>query len=241
MKKPAFLTLLLAFILLTAAGNNARAQAMRVSFLEGKAWISSTVGPPPPKEYRLDSGQVLQPGQVLRTEAGARVELQISGMGILRLGPSSVMRVPPTQTDGGDSASHAQATLISGDLWANGRPGNHPAPIGIATASCLVETTGGVFRVTIYPDHSLEVKDYGGIIRVSEPEMPPPPGAGSSRSPASAAAQPAAWKYELSLHTKIVVWPDGTATPPFRFVAKADETAWVQWNLQRDNTAKGTP
>jgi hypothetical protein len=240
MKKPAFLTLLLAVILLSASGSKARAQAIRVSYLEGKAWVSSTVGPPPPKEYRLDNGQALQPGQVVRTGAGAKVELQISGMGILRLGASSVMRVPSTQTGGGDSASHAQATLISGNLWVNGRPGDHPAPIEIATASCVVETTGGVFRVTIYPDHTLEVKGYGGAIRVSGPETPRP-ATESSHSPASATAHPTAWKYELSLHTKIVVWPNGTATPPFRFVAKADETAWVQWNLQRDETAKGAP
>lgn len=240
MKKIACLTLLFAIILLTAAANSALAQAVRVSFLEGRAWVSA--GGQTAKEHSLDKGQLIEPGQMIRTEAGAKAELTISGRGMLRLGPSSVIRVLPEKGQGQYTAPRAQALLISGELWVTGKTGAQQPPIGIATASCLANTTDGVFRLTLYPDRTVEVKAYGGTIRVSGPEAPPP-GMAPSPPPASPAptAPPAPWKYDLSPHTKMVVWPDGSATRPFRFVARADLTAWVQWNLERDKTAEGAP
>jgi hypothetical protein len=231
MKKPSLIFVFLPIALFIGAGS-ALAQEIRVNILEGEAWVSQAG--PNAAEQAIDKGQQLGPGQVIRTQAGAKLELLVPGIGILRLGPSSVLRVTPSPVGRqAGSGSPACAVLVSGNLWANADMGDHQAPMAIATGTCLAKTKNGVFRMTVHPDHTLEVRDYGGTIEVSGVKPPP------ASSPKTTA--PATWEYQLTLHTKIVVWSNGRATRPFRFVAEGDLTPWVEWNLQRDGAAAGPP
>ena len=46
------------------------------------------------------------------------------------------------------------------------------------------------------------------------------------------------WENEMAPFTKMIVWPDGNATKPFRFAEKGDRTEWVLWNQARDSSQR---
>jgi len=109
---------------------------------------------------------------------------------------------------------------------------------------------GTVYRVNVYGDDSAMVKVYDGAVEVNGSAKQVSGTTSSSGPPAVVSGpQPVAgphpvsmeqWVYTLKAMQQIIIRPDGTASPPFRFSYEADRNNWVEWNRQRD-AAVGMP
>lgn len=213
-------------------GKGGATEPLKINLFEGDAWL--IVNGPSAEKISLPKEIVTPADQLIQTTSGGKIELRYPDACVLRIGPSSILRVLPVGME------IPRALVLSGEAWISAAAVNRGTPIRLATETCLI-TTDGIFRVSVHPDRAVEVKAYRGTTTVRGPytaDKGPP-----VDTPTPAETQPALdppknalekWEYEVSPFTKLIVWPAGNATKPFRFAAKADRTAWVLWNEARD-------
>jgi hypothetical protein len=46
------------------------------------------------------------------------------------------------------------------------------------------------------------------------------------------------WRYQIEPYWEMILRASGEETKPFRFSARADVSAWVRWNQERDEAMK---
>lgn len=213
-----------------AAGNSPR--KIKVNLMGGRVFRLTGAGG---AETPLTKWHGLSAGHRIRTDENARVELVFVDRCVLRLGPASMLSIV---SDGGGLES-VRAVLMAGNLWAN-VPGD-PArsiPVAVATDVVIAVTMAGIFRVIVHPDDATEIKVYDGTISISgRPEKSDAagrPGVTDTDIPSPAVTEN--WEHYVTAFRKLVAWPAGRVTKPYRFAAKADQDNWVQWNRQRDGT-----
>ncbi|MDX9785555.1 MAG: hypothetical protein RBT11_02175 [Desulfobacterales bacterium] len=224
-------------------GKSFAVESLTVGFIEGSVFVIADETPA--QKTPLTKAYSLQPGQQIQTEPGGTVEVLFPAALILRLGPSSRVHLFPAK--GKQHPQHAvPAELLLGDAWVNATAMKQETPVEIAAGTCLLESDSGVFRITLHSDRSAEIKNYTSSLKVHGPLEParpsqsyPSPAADSLPAPVTPSGKK--WEQELPPLTKMVVWPNGGMTKPFRFAAKADQTAWVLWNQGRDKGQNQQP
>jgi hypothetical protein len=215
--------------------------AIKITFVEGKvALLAGSVD----KEMPLKMGDMLRVNHIIRTGRDGKIELTFPDACILRLGPESKLRI--LSINGNPKVEHGgvRAFLVFGDLWAYTAASKRESRFGIGLQGCITETFDGVYRIKAFPDQTVEVKTYRGVVDVTSPvEIAD----SSQRESTDAKEKPAAsetasteignWSFALPAFNLFIFRPQLKPGKPFRFAAKGDQTPWVKWNIQRDGSS----
>lgn len=224
--------LLILFFLTLSSGveSTLAAGKIKVNLMGGRVFRLTGAGG---VETPLTKWHGLTFGDRIRTDENARVELVFADRCVFRLGPASMLSIV---SDGGGLES-VRSVLMAGDLWVN--VPDDPArsiPVAVATDAAVSATVAGIFRMIVHPDDATETKVYDGTINISGP----PEKSDATGKPSvtdTDSLSPAVipnWEYYVTAFRKLVAWPAGAVSKPYRFSAKADLDNWVLWNRQRD-------
>ena len=143
----------------------ALAQEVKLAFVEGPVAVVPSGGG---AEQPASAGTILHPGDTVQTREGARVEIEVPGGSIIRLGESTRLTV----TDSVPQRAFS-ARLFLGNLWTK----VHKL---VAGESFQVETENGVagvrgteFRVEAAPGQPDLIRVYEGAVQVGDDRVEP--------------------------------------------------------------------
>lgn len=203
----------------------------------------------------LAKGDALKQGDRVKVGESSKIEVKLPDGSFVRFDSGSVFELKAMAVDSRNNRRDINVNVVFGKIWASVSKmvsGRDRFDVSMKTSTAGVR--GTVYRVNVNSDDSAIVKVYDGTVDVKgaagQAAAPPPTGAPSSLGPQPVAGPtPVAgphpvsmeqWVYTLKAMQQIIIRPDGTATPPFRFSYEADRNDWVEWNRQRD-TAVGMP
>jgi len=203
-----------------------------VTFVSGAPVLAGAAAVQQP----LSAGQALYPGSSVQTDSVSRVELALTGGGIVRLAEETTLELGAGAADAGQPGPGLQVLLLKGGMWvnlSNRLPGSPPQ---ILAAGAMFSGPRSVFRAIVFADGAAEVKAYSGQVTASGPfEIK------KENSRFSLGARPGGeegtlepWRHQITPYRKVLVPASGDVSQPFRFAAKSDLTDWVRWNQQRD-------
>ncbi len=203
-----------------------------VTFLEGKATRTAPQGA---KAALKLKGQVAK-GDLIETAAGARLELTLPDKSIVRLGPSSKLRLDEAAFS--DEGRDFKATLLLGKVWSKvtgvfGAQRNFE----VRTERAVAGVRGTIFQVDAQKTKAVLVKVYAGTVAVGGVTAASAPAPKGERVQV-AGPQPVSrqqWEKLVSAMMQVRVGANGVPEEPTRF-AEEDVTkdAWAQWNRERD-------
>lgn len=205
-----------------------------VSFLEGSATRSPASG----AKAALSLKSPVDRGDVIETGEGARLEITLPDHSVVRLGPSSRLRLDEAAfSDGGRSV---KATLLLGKVWSKvssvfGGERNFE----IRTEHAVAGVRGTIFRVEADSAKAVLVKVYAGAVAVVGQSMPlaqgPKKPSERKQVPGPKQVGKQQWEKLVSAMMQVRVSAAGVPEEPTRF-AEADEVqdAFALWNRQRD-------
>ncbi|MFZ5562419.1 MAG: FecR family protein [Thermodesulfobacteriota bacterium] len=201
----------------------------------------------------LARGDSLKQGDRVKVGENAKIEIRLPDGSFVRFDAGSLFEIKAMAVDSRDGRRNINVNVVFGKIWASVSKmvsGRDRFDVSMKTTTAGVR--GTVYRVNVNSDDSAIVKVYDGTVDVKgDPGQgvpaPQSPGAPSSLAPHPVAGpSPVAgphpvsmeqWVYTLKAMQQIIIRPDGTATPPFRFSYEADRNDWVDWNRQRDADA----
>lgn len=206
----------------------------KISFLEGQVLI---------KDRSSDLRKATMEGTVkigesIQTLDHGKAGLTLSEGSILRLGENSELLIKLKRVPQSNPPYRIQAILTKGRLWMNqavSKPNRENWET--MTRDCLVTSSQSVYRIDYFSDGAQIIKFYKGsgairgpvsIVPIKEDEQGDD--AASLETPASMTP----WQVSVTPYEQIIIKSMGSATKPFRFVAKADQTPWVRWNQALD-------
>jgi hypothetical protein len=184
---------------------------------------------------RLARGQTLNAGGTVQTDGVSRIEIVLSGGGIVRLAGDAVLELVGG-TDAGGGGAREQLRLLKGDMWANFSGAAGGQTPRILAAGALISGPQSIFRTVIYGQGDVEIKTYSGQVTASgrfeikEESNSDSPEANQGNE--DSLREP--WRYRIEPYLKMFVLVSGEASQPFRFSALSDLSEWVRWNRQRD-------
>jgi hypothetical protein len=207
-----------------------------VTFVKGAPLLVEGTSTPRP----LKKGQALYTGGTIQTDGVSRIEMALSGGGILRLAEDTTLELGSGATGASDPAVQQQLLLLKGDMWANFSGQRSGSPPQILTMGALISGPESVFRTVMYGEGDVEVKAYAGQVTASGPfEIKKESGRYSLVAARGDEGSPQeTWRHQISPYHKMIVLVSGEASLPFRFAAKSDLTDWVRWNQQRDEAGE---
>ena len=209
-------------------GRSASAGFGRITLIEGSATVSQSAGGP----FRnLAMNALIRPGQILRTEANARLEILFLDKSAVRLGPESVYEVETTEFSG-EVRQRFSARLAKGRMWAKVAPAS-TGQFQVRTPSAVISVRGTTYDLKAAADESTEVSVYDGRVGVA----PPPIEEGADHEEISWPEEVTEEQWEeiiLARLQRIQIGADGKPGEPTAFAPDEEQDAWALWNQARD-------
>jgi hypothetical protein len=206
-----------------------------VTFVKGAPMFVEDASTPRP----LTKGQTLYAGGAVQTDGVSRIEMALSGGGVIRLAGDAVLELGDG-TDTAESGARQRLRLLKGDMWAN-FSGQHSGGLSqILVAGARISGPRSIFRAVMHGQGDAEIKTYTGQVTASGPfEIKTENNSDSPEAnPGDEDSPPEPWRYQIEPYHKMIVLASGEASQPFRFAALSDFTDWVRWNQQRDEREK---
>ena len=207
-----------------------------LTLLEGMASLLGKDGKP---TRPLAMGDRYRPGDRIRTGNKARLSLRFQDGSHIRFSEFTTFELVSLKATEKPKERNIRIHLLSGDAWVNvTAPYTGKGSLGIIVPKAAVKTTQSISRFTVFSDNATLLKVYQGHLEIrnlqaNTADTPSDKSAGSIENKKS-------WSHLIKSMYQIYVRSNGTATNPFRFMVKADENNWVQWNRARDAKI-GTP
>ena len=198
-----------------------------VVLVEGMVSLLDDTGKP---DRTLSPGHRCRPGDRIRTGNKSRLSLAFQDGTVGRFSElTSFMLMAPERPE----KRNIRFQLLSGEAWVNAaRPYTGKGAVSLFASEAVMTTTQGILRLTAFSDHSAIVKVYQGRIEVQR--FHPPATEPADDTSKGAEARKTGWNHLLKAMQQLYIRSDGSATKPFRFTLKADESKWVQWNQEQD-------
>lgn len=138
------------------------AQVPKATFIKGDVQAGPADG-----LKKLKRGSTIAVGSVLKTGEGARAELTFPDGSVVRIGPSSELRIDAASFDGKTKTVKVEAEVVGGQAWAKVATlvGND-AQFKVKTQNAVAGVRGTIFRVNIESDDATVVKVYNGSVAV---------------------------------------------------------------------------
>ncbi len=205
-----------------------------VTFLEGGATRLPASG----AKVALSLKSAVEQGDLLETGAGARLEVTLPDRSVVRLGPSSRLRLDEAAFS--DNGRSVKATLLLGKVWSKvssvfGEARNFE----VRTEHAVAGVRGTIFRVEADKAKAVLVRVYAGTVAVAGPSTPvaevPKKSAEHKQVPGPKQVNKQQWERLVSAMMQVKVSAAGVPEEPTRF-AEADEAqdAFALWNRDRD-------
>lgn len=241
----------IAAVALAASSSSAGGPAgvPKATFVKGDVTASNASG----TFAKVKRNQQLEAGGSLKTGADSRAELTFPDGSVVRLGPSSELKIgSDVAFDGKTKQVKVETELVGGAAWAKvATLVGSDAQFKVKTQNAVAGVRGTVFRVNVDKDEATVVKVYNGSVAVGAPaiidntpskecqENPIKCNRVEVKSPV--AQLPDAKAFEMLLgkmmSVKIGKGQAVTAAEPKAFTAEEDtngEPEWVRWNNARD-------
>ncbi len=218
-----------------------------VTLLEGSA---SLVKAGTSETSSIRVGSFIHTGDRITTSQRSRIEIKLPDQSYIRFDENTTFEVKSLAFDKKTKKREINIGLILGKTWARvSKLFNKKGRFAILTKTAVAGVRGTDFRMDVNEDNSAHIKVYSGEVAVSsvkdieapaiagdntKPEKIPGPHPVDGPHPVSREQ----WTYIVGAMRQIVIKPDGTATKPFRFSAKADMDDWVHWNKIKDARLK---
>jgi hypothetical protein len=219
----------------------------KASFVKGQVEVGATADGPFKK---LKRNRKVMAGSFVKTHANARVELKFKNGSVLRIGPSSMMRLAGANINSESSEVQVDATLIGGKAWANvAKMVGSESSFEVKTENAVAGVRGTVFRVDLDKDKATVVKVYNGAVAVSNsPFFSDKPSGSKSLAPIDPKRQQIAspfqeiskkeWEQVVQRMMVVKVGGNGDMSQAMAFSQKDDKMQdpdWVNWNLACDS------
>lgn len=231
----------------TAAGPSGVPKA---TFVKGDVTASSAAG----AFGKVKRNQQLEAGGVIKTGENARAELTFPDGSVVRIGPSSELKLgSDVAFDGKTKQVKVEAELVGGEAWAKvATLVGKDAQFKVKTQNAVAGVRGTVFRVNVDKDEATVVKVYNGSVAVGgapafldagdNKECKENPIKCNRKEIAPPIVQlPNAEAFEHLLgemmQVRIGKGQSVSAATPTAFTADDDskgEPEWVRWNNARD-------
>ncbi|MBI5546464.1 MAG: FecR domain-containing protein [Deltaproteobacteria bacterium] len=224
-------TLLAAALLLPAS---VWAAAGEVSFLEGTATRTPAKGQP----IALLAKGTVEQGDLLETGKAGKLEITLSDKSVVRLGPSSKLKLD--QAAFTDTSRSFKATLLLGKVWSKvtsvfGEERNFE----VRTERAVAGVRGTVFRIDAESTKAVLVKVYDGSVAVAgstaAAAAPAPKKGERVEVPGPSAVDKKQWEKIVGAMMQVKVSAKGEVAEPTKF-SEEDEArdAFAAWNRKRD-------
>ena len=223
------------------------APAPKATFIKGDV----TAGPVDGTLAKVKRGGVIPGGSTVKTGEGARAELTFPDGSVVRIGPSSELRLEAAAFDGKTKSVKVEAEVVGGQAWAKvATLVGDDAQFKVKTQNAVAGVRGTVFRVNVDKDEATVVKVYNGSVAVGG--APAFLGSGDTeackanpikcnrREIAAPMQEVSVKQFEHLLGTmmQIRIGAGGVKQAlPEAFTAEQDAAAepeWVRWNSDRD-------
>ncbi len=222
--------------------------APKATFVKGDV----TAGPIGGALAKVKRGKPVAPGSTIKTGEGARAELTFPDGSVVRIGPSSELKLEAAAFDGKTKTVKVEAEVVGGQAWAKvATLVGDDAQFKVKTQNAVAGVRGTVFRVNVEQDEATVVKVYNGSVAVGGA----PAFLGSTDTEACKAnpikcnrkeiAPPMSevsvkdFEHILGTMMQIRIGAGGArAAAPAAFTAEEDAAAepeWVRWNNERDS------
>lgn len=221
----------------------------KATFIKGDV----TAGPVGGALQKVKRGTALAPGSVIKTGEGARAELTFPDGSVVRVGPTSELKLEAAGFDSTTKTVKVEAEVVGGKAWAKvATLVGDDAQFKVKTKNAVAGVRGTIFRVNVEQDQATVVKVYNGSVAVGGA----PAYLGSSDADTEACkanpikcgrkeiAPPMTevsvkeFEHILGSMMQIRVGAAGVkATAPTAFSTEDDAAAepeWVRWNRERD-------
>jgi hypothetical protein len=225
----------------------APAGAPKATFIKGDVQAGPTGG----ALAKVKRGQVIDAGSTLKTGDGARAELTFPDGSVVRVGPSSELKLDGAAFDGKTKQVKVEAEVVGGQAWAKvATLVGKDAQFKVKTQNAVAGVRGTVFRVNVEKDEATVVKVYNGSVAVggapafidsaADKDCKDNPIKCGRKQIAAPFHEVSADQFEhiLGQMMQVRVGKDGAkAATPSSFTAEDDakaEPEWVRWNTSRD-------
>jgi hypothetical protein len=211
--------------------------------LEG---IASLVGKNNKRIRQLSVGDIIRPGQRLRTADKGRAALKFPDGSHLRFDELTTCELTTLAVDETLGKRNIVMHLFKGNAWIYvPKAFKEKKGVIVVTQTAVAEADTSTYRISVLKNKSVLLKVYRGLIYLHRPTTPMEPqnGVGTqtsgSQSNITESFRPKKrWHHFVKPLYQILVRSDGTSTKPFRFMTKADKNEWVLWNQQLDIEVK---
>jgi len=232
-----FLHLAAALAVLLALAPAARADdnSAKVSYLDGKA--SVTTGG---KTGALAKGATVHENDVIETQPGAKVELEMKDGSVVRVGPASKLELKAAHF--GDTGEKSfSAKLMFGRVWSkvSGLIGKE-SKFEVETDNAVAGVRGTTFRIDAKADKSMLVRVYAGSVAMApggQLALKKPPEKGKRvqvAGPGQVTLKE--WEKIVGKMMQMAVNADGSPSDPVAFKPEDDKgDEWASWNQMMDD------
>ena len=208
-----------------------------LTLLEGMASLLGKDGKP---VRPLAMGDRYRPGDRIRTGNKARLSLRFQDGSHIRFSEFTTFELVSLKATETPKERNIRIHLLAGDAWVNvTAPYTGKGSLGIIVPKAIVKTTQSISRFTVFSDNATLLKVYQGHLEIRDLQANTTDTSSSDKS-AGPIRKKRSWRHLINPMYQIYVRSNGTATNPFRFMVKADENNWVQWNRAQDAKI-GTP
>jgi hypothetical protein len=223
------------------------AGAPKATFIKGDVQAGPTGG----ALGKVKRGQVIDAGSTLKTGDGARAELTFPDGSVVRVGPSSELKLDGAAFDGKTKQVKVEAEVVGGEAWAKvATLVGKDAQFKVKTQNAVAGVRGTVFRVNVEKDEATVVKVYNGSVAVggapafidsaADKDCKDNPIKCGRKEIAAPFHEVSADQFEhiLGQMMQVRIGKEGAkAATPSSFTAEDDtkaEPEWVRWNSARD-------
>jgi hypothetical protein len=221
----------------------------KATFVKGDVTASNAAG----AFGKVKRNQALEAGGVVKTGENARAELTFPDGSVVRLGPSSELKLGgDIAFDGKSKQVKVEAELVGGQAWAKvATLVGKDAQFKVKTQNAVAGVRGTVFRVNVDKDEATVVKVYNGSVAVGG--VPAFLEAGDNKeckenpikcnrtqiAPPMVEVSAKQFEHLLGEMTQVKIGKGQAveAATPTPFTAADDnagEPEWVRWNSARD-------
>ncbi|MCB9654996.1 MAG: FecR domain-containing protein [Deltaproteobacteria bacterium] len=229
------------------------AQGVEVTFLEGRAEFAAAssvrkpgppeadtapapgAGPRPTTWKALSQGMRLTAGQVVRTQAGGRLELKLADGSRIRLGAETMVAVDRIRVR--KTSRAVRLDLWLGRLWAKVAHGwGDGRSFEVRTTNAVAGVRGTSFAVLAKQDLSAVIRVYAGSVGVTKGGYSRPKSV--REVPGPRRVDQHQWEEVIAgAMTEVRVSAVGEIQPATDFLDEGEALEWAMWNQARDKTA----
>jgi hypothetical protein len=192
-------------------------------------------------------------GDKVRTLKDSRAELALTNQNMIRMAPMTTIDIKKLYEETKEGKDETQINVEQGDIWAMIGEVKETSTLNIGTPVAGTAITGTRFRISVDNDSATTLKVYEGEVKISNavdvkhmtptklPLKERKQISGPKQIPGPKQVTVDEWYYIVKNMQTIQIDPRGQvlASGDFSSKDKDEQTDWVQWNLQQDNTEKG--